>query len=401
VVGGLGTWGNNVPVGWAFGIINFVWWIGIGHAGAFISAFFFLAGQPWRASVNRLAEGISLFAFVNAGLFPILHLGRPWFFYWLVPYPARHGVWPNFKSTLPWDVAALAVHLLVALAFWHLGMLPDLAAARDRAPSRLRRRIYGVLALGWSGSGRQWRLHAAAYPVVAAIAAVLVITGQSVVSFDFASTVLPGWHSTLFPVYFVLGSIFSGAAIVALLLPPIRRAFALDRYVTRRHLRSFARLLVTLSALLAYCYAIDAFVAWYSGDRYARYVYLAARPAGTLAWVYWLAMALVVAVPQLLHLRRLRESPAALAAVGGLALAGLWLERYVLIVTSQARDFLPASWAGFAATWVDWALLLGSVALFGLFLVAFLRFAPFVSVHEVRRLAREEHARHGARGRDA
>ena len=383
---GVGVWGINIPVAWAYAIVNFVWWIGIGHAGTFISSFLLLFQQRWRASVNRIAEAMTLFALINAAIFPLLHLGRPWFFYWLIPYPSRMGVWPQFKSALPWDVAAISTYFLVSLLFWYLGLVPDLALARDRAPSRGRALVYGVLALGWRGAEDEWRRHRVAYTLLAGLATPLVISVHSVVSLDFAITQLPGWHSTIFPPYFVAGAIYSGLAMVLVLVLPIRAGYRLHDVITEQHLEKVAKLLLAIGLMLAYSYVVESFVAWYSADPYERYTYLSNRPGGPLAWAYWLTISLNVIAPQLFWFRRFRRSTVALFGVGMAVLVGMWFERYMLIVTSLQRDFLPSSWHGYAPTWVDLAILGGSFGLFGFLFLLFLRFVPFIPVSEVKRL---------------
>jgi molybdopterin-containing oxidoreductase family membrane subunit len=383
---GPGVWGTNIPTAWAYPIINFVWWIGIGHAGTFISAFLLLLGQRWRSSVNRVAEAMTIFALVNAGIFPVLHLGRPWFFYWLIPYPTRFGVWPQFKSTLPWDVAAITTYFLVSLIFWYLGMLPDLAAARDRAPTLRRRQVYGVLALGWRGSAYQWHRHRIVYLLLAGLATPLVVSVHSVVSLDFAIALLPGWHSSIFPPYFVVGAIFSGLAMVLVLLLPVRALFGLKDLITERHLDALAKLILVTGWMLTYSYAIESFLAWYSGDGFERYTYLVGRPLGTYAWLYWGMTAINVLVPQLFWSRRLRTSPPVLFVASILILASMWVERFVLIVSSEYRDFLPSSWHVYLPTWVDWGILAGSIALFCFLFLLFLRFVPVASLAETKRL---------------
>jgi molybdopterin-containing oxidoreductase family membrane subunit len=386
LVRGIGAWGNNIPVAWAFGIVDFVWWIGIGHAGTFISAFLLLLNQHWRASINRIAEAMTLFALVNASLFPLLHLGRPWFFYWLVPYPATTGVWPNFRSSLPWDVAAISTYFTVSLLFWYLGLLPDLAAARDRAPTARRRRVYGVFALGWRGSSTEWRKHRLAYVILAGLATPLVISVHSIVSLDFAITQLPGWHSTIFPPYFVVGAIYSGLAMVVMLLLPARRAFGLHDVITARHLDRIAKLMLATACMLGYAYVCEAFGAWYSGDLFERYTMLVSRPFGPYGVLFWAMTFVNIIVPQLFWSARLRTNGAVLFVVGALVFAGMWLERFTIIVISLNRDFLPSSWHFYAPTWVDWGLLTGSIGLFCLLFLLFVRFVPFVPLSEVKRL---------------
>ncbi|HEY7634571.1 MAG TPA: NrfD/PsrC family molybdoenzyme membrane anchor subunit [Gemmatimonadales bacterium] len=389
VATGIGVWGNNIPVAWAYAIINFVWWIGIGHAGTFISAFLLLFQQRWRASINRVAEAMTLFALMNAALFPLLHLGRPWFFYWLIPYPSTMGVWPQFRSALPWDAAAVTAYFIVSLLFWYLGLLPDLASARDRAPGRLRRRIYGVFALGWRGAGRHWHQYQTAYVLLAGLATPLVISVHSIVSLDFSIAQLPGWHSTIFPPYFVVGAIYSGFAMVLVLIIPIRRVFGLGDLITARHLDNMAKLLLAMAWLLIYSYIVEIFIAWYSGDPYERYVHLLFRPSGSYAWLYWVMLFANVGVPQIFWISRARISAPVLFGAGILILLGMWLERFIIIVTSLSHDFLPSSWALYAPTWVDWCILGGSVSFFGLLFLLFLRFVPFISINELKQLTHE------------
>jgi molybdopterin-containing oxidoreductase family membrane subunit len=389
VLVGIGVWGNNIPVAWAFGIINFVWWIGIGHAGTFISAFLLLLEQRWRASVNRIAEAMTLFAVVNAGLFPLLHLGRPWFFYWLAPYPSTMGVWPQFRSALTWDMAAVFTYLTVSLLFWYMGLVPDAAAARDRAPTLRKRRVYGVLALGWKGSARDWAHYRIAYGLLAGLATPLVISVHSIVSLDFAIAQLPGWHSTIFPPYFVVGAIYSGFAMVLLLVIPIRWWYGLQDVITDRHLEVMAKILLATGWMMIYSYATEAFLAWYSGDRAERYLALVGRPFGPYALVYWIMIAFNCATPQLFWSRRLRRNRVVLL-LGSLAIvAGMWLERFVIIVGSLSRDFLPSSWHAYRPTWVDLSILSGTICFFGLMFLLLLRYIPFVPLSEVKELRHE------------
>jgi molybdopterin-containing oxidoreductase family membrane subunit len=386
VARGIGVWGNNIPVAWAFAITNFVWWIGIGHAGTFISAFLLLLNQRWRGSINRVAEAMTIFALVNAALFPVLHLGRPWFFYWLIPYPATMNVWPNFKSALPWDVAAVTTYFTVSLLFWFLGLVPDLASARDRAPTRLRRIAYGIFAMGWRGSGYQWDRYRTVYMLLAGLATPLVISVHSVVSLDFSIAQLPGWHSTIFPPYFVVGAIYSGLAMVLVLLLPLRRAFALQDIITERHLDALAKLMLAMGLMLTYSYVIETFMSWYSADVAERYTYLFARPYGPYAVAYWIMTALNILTPQLFWWRRFRTNRVALFVASLGILCGMWMERFVIIVSSLNRDFLPSSWHFFSPTWVDWGILVGSLGLFGFLFLLFARFVPGVAISEVKEL---------------
>jgi molybdopterin-containing oxidoreductase family membrane subunit len=386
VAKGIGTWGNNIPVAWAFAITDFVWWIGIGHAGTFISAFLVLLNQHWRASINRVAEAMTIFALVNAGMFPVLHLGRPWFFYWLIPYPATMGVWPNFKSALPWDIAAVTTYFTVSLLFWYVGLVPDLATVRDRLSSRLRRRIYGLFALGWRGSSTQWRQHRVAYVLLAALATPLVVSVHSVVSLDFSIAQLPGWHSAIFPPYFVVGAIYSGFAMVLLLILPLRHAYRLEDVITERHLDAMAKLTLVMGLMLTYSYVIETFVAWYSGDPHEQFTYLIDRPFGTYAVLFWIMIVCNVITPQLFWWKRCRTSVPVLAGASVAILVGMWLERFIIIVTSLHRDFLSSSWRFYKPTWVDLGLIGGSLGLFGVLFLLFVRFVPFVAMSEMRRL---------------
>ena len=394
VAKGIGTWGNNIPVAWAFAITDFVWWIGIGHAGTFISAFLLLLNQHWRSSINRIAEAMTIFALVNASLFPILHMGRPWFFYWLIPYPSTIGVWPNFKSALPWDVAAVTTYFTVSLLFWYTGLIPDLATARDSLTSRFARRVYGVFALGWRGASVEWRQHRVAMILLAALATPLVVSVHSVVSLDFSIAQLPGWHSTIFPPYFVVGAIYSGLAMVMVLVLPLRRAYHLEDVITKRHLDAMAKLTLAMALMLIYAYVIEIFVAWYSRDVHEEFTHLFERPFGTYAVIYWAMIFCNVITPQVLWWKRCRTSVPVLFGAGALILAGMWLERFLIIVVSLHRDFLPSSWHLYRPTWVDAGLLLGSIGMFGFLFLLFVRFVPFVAISEVKRL-RHELVAHG------
>jgi molybdopterin-containing oxidoreductase family membrane subunit len=385
---GIGTWGNNVPVAWAFGITNFVWWIGIGHAGTFISAFLLLLEQRWRTSINRLAEAMTVFAVIQAGVYPLLHLGRPWFFYWLLPYPSTMEVWPQFRSALPWDMAAVSTYFTVSLLFWWVGLIPDLAAARERSGGPLRRRVYGLFALGWSGRARDWRLYRIAYGLLAGLATPLVISVHSVVSLDFAITQLPGWHSTIFPPYFVAGALFSGFAMVLTLVIPVRAAFGLERVITARHLDLLAKMILVTGWIVASSYAIEFFMAYYSGDPFDRSVHLS-WATGPYRGLFWVTMACNVLVPQLLWSSRVRASTPALLAIALLVNVGMWGERFMIVVGSLSRDFLASSWRDYAPTGVDLSLFLGTMGFFLLLFLAFLRFLPVVAVSELKELRNE------------
>ena len=396
VLVGIGVWGNNVPVGWAFGIINFVWWIGIGHAGTFISAILLLLEQRWRTSINRFAEGMTLFAVLMAAMFPVLHLGRPWFAYWLFPYPATMGTWPQLKSALPWDAAAISTYGTVSFLFWYLGLVPDLAALRDRAPTRAKRLVYGLFALGWRGSILHWRHYRIAYGILAGLAAPLVVSVHSIVSTDFAITLLPGWHTTIFPPFFVAGAIFSGFAMVVTLIIPTRKAFRMENVITLRHLDSMAKMLLVTGGILTYGYLIEIFMGWYSGDVFEHYLTFVARPTGMHGWVWWGMMISNAVVPQLFWWRSMRRNLWVLFAASLVINFGMWAERFVIIVHSLQRDFDPSSWANFHPTWVDFGLFAGTLGAFSLLFLLFLRYVPFVPLTEIKEMkaemAHEEHA---------
>ncbi len=389
VVSGIGVWGNQIPVAWAYAITNFVWWIGLGHAGTFISAFLLLLEQSWRGSINRVAEGMTLFAIAIAGTFPLLHLGRPWFFYWLIPYPATMNVWPNFKSSLPYDAAAVFTYFTISVLFWYLGLVPDLAAARDRAPSRRKARVYGLLSLGWRGSARDWSRYRVSYGILAGLATPLVVSVHSVVSMDFAIAQVVGWHSTMFPPYFVVGAIYSGFALVAMLLIPLRRIYRFENVITTRHLDVLAKVLLVTGSMMLYAYVVETFLAWYSGNEFERYMELVYRPFGPKAIWFWLMVIFNCVTPQLFWFRRLRRSQLALFLGSCLIFVGMWLERFVIIVTSLEHDFLPSSWQLYAPTWVDWGILLGTLGVFSFFFLLFIRFVPFVPIHEAKKIAWE------------
>ncbi len=385
---GVGTWGLNVPVAWAFAITNFVWWIGIGHAGTLISAILLLFQQRWRTSINRLSETMTLFAVMMAGLFPLLHLGRPWFFYWLFPYWASMRVWPQFKSPLVWDVFAVSTYFTVSLLFWYLGLIPDLAALRDASQGRLRRLAYGVFALGWRGSARHWHDYRLGYLLLAGLATPLVVSVHTIVSFDFAVSQLPGWHTTIFPPYFVAGAIFSGFAMVMTLLIPARRFLGLERVITAKHIENMNKVILATGLMVAYGYLTEHYIAWYSGDGFDAFGEWN-RVHGPFAALYWVMILCNVLAPQVLWLRRARTSLVVSWVVSLLVNVGMWTERFVIIAVSLTRTHLPSSWGSYAPTWVDWGLLFGSISLFGLLFLLFLRFLPAVSSTEVKELRRQ------------
>jgi molybdopterin-containing oxidoreductase family membrane subunit len=391
LVKGVGIWGVDIPVAWGFAIGNFVWWIGIGHAGTFISAVLLLLRQKWRTSINRFAEAMTLFAAGIAGLFPILHLGRPWFFYWLVPYPNVMNVWPQWRSPLVWDFFAIATYLTVSLLFWYVGLIPDLATLRDRAGQRGERKrqiAYGLLALGWRGEARHWARYEWAYLLLAGLATPLVVSVHTIVSLDFAVGNTPGYHSTIFPPYFVAGALFSGFAMVLTLAIPLRHAFGLHDFITGRHLANAAKVLLATCWLVSYGYLAEIFTAFYSGDIYERYMTVN-RFTGPYGPVYWAMLACNVLVPQLFWFRRVRHSVPLLFVLSLVINCGMWMERFLIVVTSLHRDFLPSSWGMFTPTRWDWITLFGSIALFVWLFLLFVRFLPLISIAEMRELVRE------------
>ena len=385
VVEGVGIWGNNQPVAWAFDITNFVWWIGIGHAGTLISAILLLLRQTWRTSINRFAEAMTLFAVLCAGIFPLFHTGRPWLAYWMVPYPNTMNVWPQFKSPLVWDVFAVSTYGLVSFLFWFVGLIPDLATLRDRSQSRTGRMIYGILAMGWRGSAHHWHRYEVAYLLLAGLATPLVVSVHSVVSFDFAVSVIPGWHTTIFPPYFVAGAVFSGFAMVLTLVIPIRALYGLEDFITSRHLQNMAKVLLVTGLIVAYGYMTEAFIAWYGQNQYETFM-LWNRITGPYWWTYALLILCNVISPQVLWFKRVRTSVPALFALSLVVNVGMWLERFVIVVTSLHRDFLPSSWGRYAPTIWDFATFFGTIGLFLTLLLLFLRFLPMISIFEMRSL---------------
>jgi Ni/Fe-hydrogenase subunit HybB-like protein len=391
---GIGAWGNNIPVAWAFDITNFVWWIGIGHAGTLISAILLLFQQKWRTSINRFAEAMTLFAVAMAGLYPIIHLGRPWLFWWLIPYPSTNQIWPNFKSALPWDVFAISTYGTVSLLFWYLGLIPDLATLRDAAKSRTRRVVYGIMSFGWRGSARHWHHYRVGYLLLAGLSTPLVVSVHTIVSFDFAISQLPGWHTTIFPPYFVAGAIFSGFAMVMTLMIPARRVLGFKHVVTERHLDNMAKVMLATGLMVSYGYAMEHFMAWYSGSGYEAFAFLN-RWTGPYAPIWYAQIFCNVIAPQIFWFPSMRRNEVVLLVVSILINVGMWAERFVIVAVTLTRDFVPSSWAMYTPTWVDWGLLFGSISTFGLLFLLFLRFLPAIPVFEVKELRRElEH--HGA-----
>jgi Ni/Fe-hydrogenase subunit HybB-like protein len=389
---GVGLFGIMIPVGWGFDIVNFVWWIGIGHAGTLISAILLLLRQKWRQSINRFAEAMTLFAVACAGVFPLIHLGRPWFAYWLFPYPSTMGIQPQFRSPLVWDVFAVSTYFTVSLLFWFLGLIPDLATLRDRARGRVPRFIYGMLAMGWRGSAQHWHRYETAYLLLAGLATPLVVSVHTVVSFDFAVGLVPGWHSTIFPPYFVAGAIYSGFAMVLTIAIPLRKLYGLEDFITMRHLKNMGIVMLATGMIVAYGYLIETFMAWYSGDIFEKYMMMN-RMFGPYGWMYWLLILFNILIPQALWFRRLHTNVAVLFVIAVCVNIGMWLERYVIIVVSLSRDFLPSSWGMYSGTIFDYGVFVGTIGLFLALLFLFIRVLPMISIFEMRELVHEEEAR--------
>jgi Ni/Fe-hydrogenase subunit HybB-like protein len=388
MVVGVGIWGINIPVGWGFAIVNFVWWIGIGHAGTLISAILLLLRQQWRTSINRFAEAMTLFAVACAGMFPLLHMGRPWLAYWLFPYPNPMGTWPQFRSPLVWDVFAVSTYATVSLLFWFVGLIPDLATLRDRAKNRAAQIIYGVLAMGWRGSAVHWYRYETASLLLAGLATPLVVSVHTVVSFDFSVAQLAGWHTTIFPPYFVAGAIYSGFAMVMTLAIPLRKFYHLEDFVTMKHLDNMAKVMLATGLIVAYGYMMETFMAFYSANLYDRFSLLN-RMTGPYAFFYWMLIACNIVIPQSLWSSRVRSSVPALFVISLIVNVGMWLERFVIVMISLHRDFLPSSWGMYYPTRWDWATYVGTIGLFLTLLFLFIRFLPMISIYEMRSLVEE------------
>src|ERR687895_1009338 len=384
VITGIGIWGNNQPVGWSFDIINFVWWIGIGHAGTLISAILLLLKQSWRTSINRFAEAMTLFAVACAAIFPLIHTGRPWLaIYWLFPYPNTMDVWPQFRSPLIWDVFAVSTYGTVSALFWFTGLVPDMATLRDRAESRKAKVIFGMLSLGWRGSAKHWQRYETAYLLLAGISTPLVLSVHSVVSFDFAISVLPGWHATIFPPYFVAGAIYSGFAMVMTLAIPLRKFYGMEDFITMRHIHNMTKVMLVTGMIVAYGYANEAFFAWFSANPYEQYM-MSNRMTGPYAVFYWSLIAINAAMIQLFWLRKVRDNVALLFVLSLFVNVGMWLERFIIIVTSLHRDFLPSSWDMYEPTRWDFAMFAGTIGLFLALFFLFIRFLPAIAIFEMR-----------------
>src|SRR5437667_10655034 len=382
---GVGIWGINHPVGWGFDILNFVWWIGIGHAGTLISAILLLLRQEWRTSINRFAEAMTLFAVASAGLYPALHTGRPWYDFWPFPYPNTMSLWPQFRRPLMWDVFAVSTYATVSLLFWYVGLVPDLATLRDRSRNPIGRFIYGMLSLGWRGSAKHWYRYESAYLLLAGLSTPLVLSVHTIVSFDFAVAQMPGWHATFFPPYFVAGAVYAGFAMVLTLAIPARKIFKLEDFITMKHLENMGKIMLATGMIVFYSYVMEAFFAYYSGSQYEWYMWMN-RVFGPYQKMYIMLIVGNGLAPQLMCVKRFRTSPVFVFITAMFVNVGMWLERFVIIPTSLHRDFLPSSWGMYHGTKWDWSMYLGSIGLFLFLLCLFIRYLPMISIFEMRTL---------------
>jgi Ni/Fe-hydrogenase subunit HybB-like protein len=380
---GVGVWGLMVPVAWAWDITNFVFWIGIGHAGTLISAILFLLRQKWRTSINRAAEAMTIFAVMCAGIFPLIHVGRIWFAWWLFPLPNANSIWPQFRSPLMWDVFAVSTYFTVSLLFWYMGLIPDLATMRDRAKTKIRQLLYGLFSLGWTGSNRHWSNYEKAYLLLAGLSTPLVLSVHSVVSFDFAVSQVPGWHTTIFPPYFVAGAIFSGFGMVLTLLVPLRSLCHLEDVITTRHVELMCKVIMATGSMVGYAYAMEFFIAWYGGNPYELYAFKN-RAFGPYWWAYWSMVTCNVISPQLFWFKKIRTHMVLVFIISIFVNIGMWFERFVIIVTSLHRDYMPANWAYFRPTWVDICQFVGTFGLFLTLFLLFMRFLPMIAISEVK-----------------
>jgi Ni/Fe-hydrogenase subunit HybB-like protein len=385
LIKGVGIWGINIPIGWGFAIVNFVWWIGIGHAGTLISAILLLLNQSWRNAINRFAEAMTIFAVMCAGMFPVLHTGRPWLAYWLMPYPNTMDLWPQFRSPLVWDVFAVSTYLTISAVFWYVGLIPDFATLRDTATQRWKQVIFGMLSLGWRSSARHWQRYEKAALLLAGLSTPLVVSVHTVVSFDFAVSMLPGWHTTIFPPYFVAGAIYSGFAMVLTLMIPVRTFYGLEDIITMRHLNNMAKVTLATGLIVGYGYMFEAFFGYYSADVYEKFM-IWNRMTGPYAPFYYCLIFCNVITPQFLWSKRIRTSPLILWCVSIVVNIGMWLERFVIVVTSLHRDFLPSSWSMYWPTIWDWAVYLGTIGLFMTCIFLFVRVLPMITIFELRML---------------
>lgn len=393
LIHGVGLWGINVPIGWGFAIINFVWWIGIGHAGTLISAILFLFRQEWRTSINRFAEAMTLFAVAAAGMFPLLHTGRPWMAYWMFPYVNTLGMWPQFRSPLIWDVFAVTTYATVSAIFWYLGMIPDLATMRDKAKVKIQKISYGMAAMGWRGSSLHWHRYEVAYLLFAGLATPLVVSVHSIVSLDFAVSIIPGWHTTIFPPYFVAGAVFSGFAMVLTLVIPVRALYGLKHIITMRTIDNMAKVMLATGLMVFYGYLNEVFFGWYSAHEYEMYM-IWNRMTGPYAPAFWALIFCNGLVPQLLWFKKVRLNVIVLFIISIIINIGMWLERFVIVVTSLHRDFLPSSWDMYAPTKWDWALYAGTIGFFLFAMLLFIRWIPMIAIFEVREVNHKQNHKH-------
>lgn len=382
---GIGTWGVNNSVGWGWAIINFVWWIGIGHAGTAFSIFLLILRQKWRTSINRAAEAMTVVAVGCAALFPALHMGRIWLAFFIIPYPNTRGpLWVNFNSPLFWDFIAISAYLLISLSFWYFGMVPDFAAVRDRAKTKIKKMVYGILAFGWTGSTREWLRYEGLSYVLGGIAAVLVVSVHSIVSTDFAVSVIPGWHTTIFPPYFVVGAIFSGFAMVMTLMIIIRKLYKLQDYITDAHLNAISKILIFISLIMGTAYATEVFVAWYSGNPYEMFTFFHNRITGEYTFQFWAMVTCNALIPQLLWSKKIRKNLTIVFIISLIINLGMWYERFNIVITSLANDYLPSSWASYSPTWVEIGTYVGTLGLFTIGVLLFFKYIPMVAIHEVK-----------------
>lgn len=380
---GIGTWGLNKTVGWSWDITNFVFWVGIGHAGTLISAILLLFRQKWRTSINRAAEAMTIIAVLCAAIYPVIHMGRPWLAYWVFPYPNTRDLWLNFRSPLLWDVFAISTYFSVSAVFWYIGLIPDLANMRDRAQSPLKKRILTIVSLGWSGSHRTWHRYEMLCLILAGLATPLVVSVHTIVSMDFATSVIPGWHATIFPPYFVAGAVFSGFAMVLTLLIILRKVMNFEHYITPSHIEAMCKVLLCTGMIVGLAYGTEFFIAWYSGNQYERFVFLN-RAFGPYAWAYWIMVVCNVVIPQLFWLQNVRNNLVIVFIISIFVNIGMWFERFVIITTSLHRDFLPSSWAMFSPTWVEISTFIGTFGLFFTLFFLFVRFLPAIAISEVK-----------------
>src|SRR6267143_169357 len=388
IIKGVGIWGINIPIGWGFAIVNFVWWIGIGHAGTLISAILFLLNQKWRTSINRFAEAMTLFAVACAGIFPLIHTGRPWMAFYMFPYPSTMGLWPQFRSPLIWDVFAVSTYGTVSLLFWYVGLIPDLATLRDRAIKMPAKVVYGILSMGWRGSARHWHRYQSAYLLLAGLATPLVLSVHTVVSFDFAFAIVPGWHTTIFPPYFVAGAIYSGFAMVLTIAIPLRKAYGLEDFITMRHLENMAKVMLATGLIVGYGYVMEFFMTLYSGNKFDVFL-VQQRLHGPYSPFYYALILCNILTPQLLWFYKMRHNVVVLFLMAIVVNIGMWLERFVIVVISLTRDFVPSAWGRYSPTFWDWATFIGTMGMFVTLIFLFVRVLPAISIAEMRELVAE------------